>query len=79
MADFNNATIAIKFDPDEDGGHNELSVPIPIFDDGVNEANEQVFVVQLKAVGGANVNSIAISRQVSLCRIIDDDGKKVAL
>ena len=71
-----NATITIIFDPDEDEGRNELNVPVPIIDDRVNEANEQVFVVQLKVVGGANINSVTVSRQVSLCRIIDDDGKK---
>jgi hypothetical protein len=76
-ADFNNATIPITFDPDEDRNQGELSIPIHIFDDSVNEANEQVFVVQLKVTGGANVNSITISRQVSLCRIIDDDGKQI--
>lgn len=76
VADFNNATITITFNPDEDQGQNELNIPVPIFDDCVNEANEQVFVVQLKLVGGANMNSITVSRQVSLCRIIDDDGKK---
>lgn len=75
--DFNNATITITFDPDEERNQGEQSIPIPIFNDSVNEANEQVFVIQLKVVGGANVNSITISRQVSLCRIIDDDGKKI--
>ena len=76
VADFNNTAITIMFDPDEGQGHNEQSIPIPIFDDRVNEAHEQVFVVQLRVVGGANVNSITIIRRVSLCRIIDDDGKK---
>ena len=81
VADFSNTTIIITFDPDEDRGrnNNELSVPIPIFDDSIDEANEQVFIVQLKVVGGANVNSVTISRQVSLCRIIDDDRKKIEL
>lgn len=81
VADFNNTTIIITFDPDEDRGrnNNELSVPILIFDDSIDEANEQVFIVQLKVVGGANVNSVTISRQVSLCRIIDDDCKKIEL
>ena len=76
MADFNNASITITFDPDEDQRHNELTVPVPIFDDSVDEANEQIFVVKLQPVSGGNVNSITIRRQVSLCRIIDDDSKE---
>ena len=76
VADFNNTAIPITFDPDEDQNHNELTIRVPIFDDHINEATEQVFVVQLQLVSAVNVNSITIKWQASLCRIIDDDGKQ---
>ena len=76
MSDFDNTTIRITFDPDELDNDDERGAPIRIFNDAVNEANEQVFVVQLHLVSATNPGSVKLdTRQASLCRIIDDDGK----
>lgn len=74
-ADFSNATITITFQPDGDKVINQLDVPVPIIDDTINEANEQVFVVELRLVSSENPSSVTIARQTSLCRIIDNDCK----
>ena len=74
--DFDTATIRITFEPDEDEDDNERDAPIPITNDDVNEAIEQVFVVHLILVNSSNPGSIDLTaRSTSLCRIIDDDSK----
>ena len=76
LNDFNNTVIRITFDPDELEDSDERAAPIRIFNDAVNEANEQVFVVQLRLVSSTNPASIGLgTRPASLCRIIDDDSK----
>ena len=70
--------IRITFAPDEDeeGNVNNMAAPIAIVDDFINEATEQVFVVQLQLNSSVNPDSIDLTtRQASLCRIIDDDSK----
>lgn len=52
-----------------------MTVSIPIFDDDVNEAEEQIFVIQLQLVSAVNKERITFTRQASLCRIVDNDGK----
>ena len=77
LLDFDNSTITITFDPDEDEADHDLSAPVPIVDDHINEATEQVFVVQLRLISSMNTSSVNVitTRQTSLCRIIDDDCK----
>ena len=76
LSDFNNTTIRITFVPDELVNDNERAAPIRIFNDPVNEANEQVFIVQLHLINSTNPESVILDRRpASLCRIIDDDGK----
>ena len=78
MSDFDNDTIRITFDPDEDecANDDDRAAPIRIFNDPVNEANEQVFVVHLRLINSTNPGSVSFSRRpASLCRIIDDDSK----
>ena len=78
LADFNSTVIRIMFAPDEDEVENVnvAAAPIAIVDDLINEATEQVFVVMLQLISSANPGSIDLTvRQVSLCRILDDDGK----
>ena len=76
MKDFDNTVIRITFDPDEQEDSNERAAPIRIFNDAVNEANEQVFVVQLRLINSTNPGSINLDTlPASLCRIIDDDSK----
>ena len=76
LNDFDNTTIAVFFEPDEIVNDDERATPIRIFDDTINEAHEQVFVVQLRLISSINPVSVTFTRQpASLCRIIDDDSK----
>ena len=76
LADFNNTVIRITFAPDEDGNVNDVAAPIPIVNDLINEATEQVFVAQLQLISSVNRGSVDLStRLTSLCRISDDDSK----
>ncbi len=73
--DFNNSVLTVIFEADEIGDAiNDVSVPVGIFDDEIDEAKEEVFVVDL-TLGSAINNQITISRRSSLCRIYDDDGE----
>ena len=81
LNDFDNTTIIITFEPDEDVvpmngiNINGLGAPVPIVDDAVNEA-EQVFVVELRLVSSINPATVDLSIQpTSLCRIVDNDRK----
>ena len=75
FADFDNTTLTVTFQSDEDDPVNELSVPVAIVDDDVDEASEQDFVVVLKLSESINPERISLGRNVSLCRITDDDSK----
>ena len=77
MNDFNNTVIRITFDPDDHEGtdDNERAAPIHIFDDLVNEAHEQVFIIQLRLVSSTNSSAIDLTTTpASICKIINDDG-----
>jgi hypothetical protein len=51
-------------------------VPITIVDDDIDEAIEQIFIVTLKHKESIREESISLeTRNSSLCRIIDNDGK----
>ena len=72
MNDFNNTNITIVFEPDEDAGIYELSAPIFVTDDDINEATEQVFVVELRLISSVNSATVDLTtRPSSLCKIID--------
>ena len=74
MNDFNNTNITLIFEPDEDAEVNELSAPIFVIDDAINEATEQVFIVELVLVSSVDPATVDLTtRPSSLCRIIDDD------
>ena len=78
MNDFNNTNITLIFEPDENAVVlvSEMSVPIPIVDDAINEATEQVFIVELRLVSSINPATVDLSkRPSSLCGIIDNDRK----
>ena len=76
LNDFNNTNITIVFEPDEDAEVNERRAPIFVTDDDVNEANEQVFVVELILIDSLDPTSADLTiRPASLCRIIDNDRK----
>lgn len=76
LSDFNNTVIRVVFEADEDSAVNDVSVPIDIVDDPINEAAEQAFIVQLKLIGSTNPGLADLTeRPASLCRIIDNDRK----
>ena len=73
-ADFNNTNITVIFEPDEDLdlAIYEMSTPIYVTDDAINEATEQVFVVELMLVNCMYPSRIDLTRQPSsLCTIVD--------
>ena len=74
LNDFNNTNITLIFEPDENAPAmiRVMNAPIPIIDDVINEATEQVFVVELRLISRLVDLSI---RPSSLCRIIDNDRK----
>ena len=55
------------------GSLNCISHHIDITNDNINEATEQVFVIQLSLIRCIDPNKIHISRSTSLGVIIDDD------
>ena len=69
--------IDVTFNPDEGRRtNNDILVAVPVINDDINEANEQLFVVQLALVSSVNPHMVRVlSRSASLCRIIDDDRK----
>ena len=76
LQDFNNTVITITFDPDEEERDSERAVTVAIVDDDINEAIEQVFVLQLALINSVNPGGVDLtSRSSSLFRIIDDDRK----
>ena len=48
---------------------------IPIVDDEIDEAQEQVFIILLEVLDAVNLDLIKITRGVSTGRIIDNDGE----
>ncbi len=53
----------------------DFDVPIPVFDDNVDEADDQFFIVHLVVVNATNRNLIVIERAASNCIIVDNDRK----
>ena len=58
-----------------------VEVTIPIVDDDIDEADEQVFIILLEAVDATNLDKLNIleNRHISIGRIIDDESKYVDL
>ena len=76
LQDFNSSVITITFDADEDAEISEVGASIPIINDVINEAVEQLFVIQLSLVSSLNPARVDTSdRSASLGRIIDNDRK----
>ena len=72
MADFNNSNITVIFEPDEDAAIYEMSAPIFVTDDAINEAREQVFIAELILVSSVDPARIDLTtRPSTLCSIID--------
>ena len=56
-------------------GEDTVEVTIPIVDDDIDEADEQVFIIFLEVVHAINRNNLRISRATSVGRIKDDESK----
>ena len=54
LADFDNTVIRITFEPDENVADNVGAAPIPVVNDLINEADEQVFIVELHLISSTN-------------------------
>ena len=67
----------VEFPTDRD----TVEVIIPIVDDDIDEADEQVFIIFLEAVNATNLTSLNIlkDREISIGRIRDDESKYVDL
>ena len=76
LDDFNNSAIRITFEPDENAPDNERAAPIAIVNDLINEADEQVFIVELRLINSTNPAGIDLTtRPASICVIVDDDSR----
>ena len=53
----------------------EVDTFISVGDDTIDEIEEQVFVVLLEVVNATNPQLLNIERDLSVCRIIDNDRK----
>ena len=56
-----------------------VEVAIPIVDDDIDEADEQVFIIFLEAVNATNLDNLVILQDISLGKIRDDESKYVDL
>ena len=72
--DFNVTPIEITFEADEINTILDVSVPITIFDDEINEVEEEIFVAVLQLVDAINSSMMDFS-DATLCRITDNDRK----
>ena len=71
--DFDNTTLLVTFPIDDTVLSRELKVPI--IDDEIDEADEQVFIIYLEVVNATNFNKVNIGRKTSIGRIKDDESK----
>ena len=53
----------------------DLSVPIPVTDDDVDEADDQFFIAQLVVVDAISRSHLVIARSNTNCIIVDNDRK----
>ena len=61
----------VEFSPYED----VVEVTIPIVDDEIDEADEQVFIIFLEVAQAINRTNLHINRATSIGRIKDDESK----
>ena len=67
----------MKFPADENNPTSEIDVPIPVFDDDVDEAESQFFYAVLEIANVTNPDLVDTDHEqnVTLCNIRDDDCK----
>ncbi len=73
--DFDARSVVVYFQADEDAPSHDLPVSVKIFNDSINEAPEEYFVVRWDTVDDTNSLVEVGEERVSLCRIVDDDRK----
>ena len=58
-----------------------VEIAIPIVDDDIDEADEQVFIIFLEVVDATNLDNLNFleNREISVGRIRDDESKYVDL
>ena len=77
IVDFNNSVIMVTFEADELRATPETTrtVPIPIFDDAIDEASQELFVVSLSVSDSVGPGGVRVTRRTSECKIADNDGE----
>ena len=74
--DFSTDVITIRFEADQTGPQvNEVTAPVPIVDDDIDEAQEEVFMIDLTLLSSINITLTLINRRSSLCILNDNDGR----
>ena len=77
--DFSSDMIIVRFEADEIGEQiDNVPASVPIFDDLIDEAQEEVFIIDLTLNSSVNDN-INITRRSSLSRIMDNDGTSIEI
>ena len=76
--DFNSTSFLITFPADEGLPIPTVTVdaPIQIFDDDVDEAESQFFIVYLEVFSAVKEEIVELATILSSCRIVDNDGEK---
>ena len=68
--------IKVDFPADEFGPPvNDVHTSIVLVDDNMEEAVEELFVVVLTLENAVHPDNAVITRSLSICRIIDNDGR----
>ena len=76
--DFNATAFNVIFPADEIVNIPDVEEFIPIVDDEIDEAQEQVFIILLEVLEAVNFDLIRITRDTSFGRIIDNDGEPLS-
>ena len=76
--DYSPESVEITFEPNT-GYRKDILIPVPIFDDAINEA-EEVFVVVLELVDAVNPGTVDLKEiNATLCKILDNDRKYITV
>ena len=76
--DFDATAFDVTFPDDETMNRADVQEFIPIVDDEIDEAQEQVFIIFLEILDAVNFDLITITRNTSFGRIIDNDGEPLS-
>ena len=74
--DFNTTVFEVVFPADElIDPVGSVDAFISVVDDDINENSEQLFVVVVEAAGAINSRLLSITRNLTICRLMDNDRK----